>query len=130
MQPPQFRGMSRLADTADKEGEMKKARGRMPISERAKQFAPFAAVGGLDAALAKKEQEHARKARIEIMEDEAAGINAKLSELYVGEFAEITFYNRGQYATVNGEVQLIDARRRLLVVDGREIHFKDLYSIK
>lgn len=102
----------------------------MPISERAKQFAPFAAVGGLDAALAKKEKEHSRKARIEIMEDEAAGINAKLSELYVGEFAEIIYYNRGHYVTVSGEVQLIDVRRRLLVIDGREVHFKDLYSIK
>lgn len=109
---------------------MKKPRGKMPISERAKQFAPFAAVGGLDVALAKKEREHARKARIEIMEDEAVGINAKLSELYVGELTEITYYCRGHYLTVKGEVELIDPRRKLLIIDGKEVHFKDLYSIK
>ena len=33
----------------------------MPISQRAKQFAPFAAVGGLDYALKKKEEEHKKK---------------------------------------------------------------------
>ncbi|MDD5823337.1 MAG: YolD-like family protein [Firmicutes bacterium] len=109
---------------------MKKRRGKMPVSERAKQFAPFAAINGLDAALARKEREHARKARIEIMEDEAVGINAKLSELYVGEFTEITYYCRGHYVTAEGEIQLIDPRRKLLVLDGKEIHFKDLYSIK
>ena len=40
---------------------MKKERQKMPISQRAKQFAPFAAVGGLDYALRKKEEEHRRK---------------------------------------------------------------------
>ena len=33
----------------------------MPISQRAKQFAPFQAVGGLDAALRKAEEEHRRQ---------------------------------------------------------------------
>lgn len=40
---------------------MKKPRQKMPISQRAKQFAPFAAVGGLDYALKKKEEEHKQK---------------------------------------------------------------------
>lgn len=40
---------------------MKKERQKMPISQRAKQFAPFAAVGGLDYALKKKEEEHKKK---------------------------------------------------------------------
>ncbi|MBO4556461.1 MAG: hypothetical protein J5706_06835 [Elusimicrobiales bacterium] len=34
-----------------------KPRNKMPIKERAKQFAPFAAIRGLEAALKRKEQE-------------------------------------------------------------------------
>lgn len=37
----------------------------MPISQRAKQFAPFAAVGGLDAALRMKEEEHRQQLEAE-----------------------------------------------------------------
>ena len=40
---------------------MKKPRQKMSVSQRAKQFAPFAAVGGLDYALKKKEEEHKKK---------------------------------------------------------------------
>ena len=38
----------------------------MPISQRAKQFAPFAAVGGLDAALRMKEEEHRQQLEAEV----------------------------------------------------------------
>lgn len=40
---------------------MKKQRIKMPVSQRAKQFAPFAAITGLDVALRKKEEEHRQK---------------------------------------------------------------------
>ena len=36
----------------------KRPRTKMPISQRAKQFAPFQAVGGLDEALKRAEEEH------------------------------------------------------------------------
>lgn len=108
----------------------KKPRGKMPISERAKQFAPFAAVGGLDAALARKEKEHARKARAELLDDAAEHLNEKLSQLYIGDCVEITYYYRGEYLKVHGTVEIIDRHRRLLVVDSTEIHFKDLYAIR
>lgn len=105
-------------------------RGKMPISERAKQFAPFAAVGGLDVAIARKEKEHAMKARAELLEDAAVNINNRLSQLYIGEYVEVTYYCRGEYLEAKGVVQNIDKFKHLLVVDGREIHFKDLYKIK
>ena len=39
----------------------KRPRHKMPISERAKQFAPFAAIRGLEEALRKKEEEMKQK---------------------------------------------------------------------
>ena len=44
----------------------KKPRTPMPVSQRAKQFAPFAAVGGLDAVLRKKEEEHRKQLEAEV----------------------------------------------------------------
>lgn len=44
----------------------KKIRTPMPIAQRAKQFAPFAAVGGLDVALRRKEEEHRREVEAEV----------------------------------------------------------------
>lgn len=40
---------------------MKKPRTKMPREQRAKQFAPFQAVGGLDEVLKRAEEEHRRE---------------------------------------------------------------------
>jgi len=48
---------------------MAKVRGKMPVSERAKQFMPFAAVSGLDAALEMKLEEYRKEHRVEFGED-------------------------------------------------------------
>ena len=45
------------------------SRGKMPVSERAKQFMPFAAVSGLDAALEAKLEEYRKAHRVEFGED-------------------------------------------------------------
>lgn len=105
-------------------------RGKMPISERAKQFAPFAAVGGLDEALAKKEKEKARMSRIELLDDAAEHLNARLAELYVDDYISVTYYFQGEYLTAEGVVKNIDKFKKVIIIGDREIHFKDLYSIK
>lgn len=53
----------------------KKPRSRMPISQRAKQFAPFKSLGGdLDKALKRAEEEHRREieegGRVYVREDD------------------------------------------------------------
>lgn len=52
----------------------KRPRHKMPISERAKQFAPFAAIRGLEEALRKKEEEIKQKEKPK-KENELPGIN-------------------------------------------------------
>lgn len=51
---------------------MSKTRPKMPIEARAKQFMPFAAVGGLDAALEKKLQEYLAEKEKEKQEDDSS----------------------------------------------------------
>lgn len=105
-------------------------RSKMPISERAKQFAPFAAITGLTEALHAKELEHSSIERIEMSEERIAAINSKLASLYIGEQVEVTYYRYGHYDSVTGRVEAIDGRRQVVRIAGREIHFKDLYAIK
>ena len=54
---------------------MKKERQKMPVSQRAKQFAPFAAVGGLDEAIRKKEEEHNRRVNMTVVGDANPELN-------------------------------------------------------
>ena len=44
----------------------------MPVSERAKQFSPFAAVAGLDKALAEEERALFKTEKLELSEDAEA----------------------------------------------------------
>lgn len=54
---------------------MKQERDKMPISQRAKQFAPFAAINGLDVALRMKEEEHRQRIEAEVEKLEHPEIN-------------------------------------------------------
>ena len=59
---------------------MKKPRTRMPISQRAKQFAPFKSLAGLDEAIRRAEEEHRRELEaqsvIHVPVDEESGCGA------------------------------------------------------
>ena len=57
-------------------------RAPMPLSQRAKQFAPFDALKGLKEAIAQKE--HTPTPRRELSEDAIAEINTRLSNLKPG----------------------------------------------
>lgn len=48
-----------------------KPRNKMPIAERAKQFAPFAAIRGLEAALKKKEHELMKQIKLEYSKEDS-----------------------------------------------------------
>lgn len=54
---------------------MKKERMKMPASQRAKQFAPFAAITNLEAALRAKEEEHRQMIEAEVEKLEHPEIN-------------------------------------------------------
>lgn len=102
----------------------------MDNKDRAKQFAPFDALRGLREALRQKEIEHERKPRRELSEEQADELNAALGALSRGDRAEAVFFKDGFYISVTGEVQGIDAVRRVLLIEGGKISFSDLYSIK
>ena len=102
----------------------------MPVSERAKQFMPFAAVTGLTQALEKKERELMRVEKREITEERAEKLNQCLNEMEKGSEVVVTYFDQGEYLTVSGAVERIDTVNMVLTVGEVKILFDELYDIE
>ncbi len=95
-------------DPAEEKRSNKSERPRMPVGQRAKQFAPFAAVTGLGMALRRKERELDALEKRELTDEEAREVNEVLGFLERGTEAEITYYCCGEYRSISGVVLEID----------------------
>jgi len=105
-----------------------KVRGKMPLSERAKQFAPFSALRGLPQQLAEKEQ--VIQPRKIPSADMAEQLNRMLQTLRPGHMVTVVYYCGGCYRKKMGMVARIDCRLRILQVVEEEIPFDDLFEIR
>ena len=116
-----------------------KTRLRMPMADRAAQFAPFAALTGYDAAI--RETARLTEQRAELDEDARELLNAKLQilseRLNERPFAEFTVFREdrckagGAYETVSGIARRIDpTSRRVLFEGGTEIQIDEIYEIR
>jgi len=103
---------------------------RMPLRDRAAQFAPFAALTGFEAAI--EETARTTQERVELGESAAEELDRRLR--YVGERlgetpeVTVTFFvpdgkkNGGRYERITGRVSRLDTVGRLIVLtDGRRI---------
>ena len=106
-----------------------KPRNPMPVSERAKQFMPFAAVTGLTQALERKERELMRVEKKEPTEESARKINQCLNDVKKGDYIAVTYFAQGEYLTVSGTVETVDTVNRVLFLGSVKVPFDDLYDI-
>ncbi len=106
-----------------------KLRAKMPVAERAKQFMPFAAVKGLNEALAKKERELGLIKKAELSEEMAEELNAKLTLLKKEDIVAAVYFWKGEYRSISGELMLLDDTNRILSIDDTKIAFDDLLDI-
>ena len=111
---------------------------RMPVEDRAAQFAPFAALTGYGAAI--KETERYTERRIQPDEESVEILNRRLEFIreHISEKPEVTVTyfqpdlkkEGGKYMTVTGTVKKIDTfRHRMLLKDETEIPFENLWEI-
>ena len=115
-----------------------KARPQMPMSDRAAQFAPFAALTGYDAAI--EETGRLTDERIELDEEALTALDMKY-QLLMDAFDDapevtITYFqpderkNGGKYITATGTVKKVDDfERRIAMQDGTKIPMDDVLSI-
>ena len=113
-------------------------RPQMPMSDRAAQFAPFAALTGYDSAI--RETGRMTDERIELDEEALTALNLRyqllMDALGKEPEVEITFFkpderkSGGEYVTVIGAVKNIDDFERLITMqDGMKIPMDDVLSI-
>ena len=115
-----------------------KTRPQMPMSDRAAQFAPFAALTGYDAAI--KETGRLTDERIELDEEALTALDLKyqllMEALDEAPKVTITYFQPderkagGAYVTATGAVIKVDDFERLITMqDGTKIPMDDILSI-
>ena len=100
----------------------------MDISNRAKQFMPFAALKGLPEALAAKE--HIVVPKPLLSEDMAEELNRKMHLLRRGEIATVIFYCKDECLKITGLIARIDENCRILQIVNTKIPFDDILDIE
>ena len=113
-------------------------RKRMSASERAAQFAPFAALSGYDAAV--REAARLTQRRIDLDDNEIERLNGRLRMLDAQPDslrAQITYFlpdarkAGGEYLDVSGAVRNIDSLTQTVTMeDGRTIPIGDILKIR
>ena len=112
---------------------------RMPVSERAAIFSPFAALSGHGAAIA--ETARLTDRRVELDEDTRAELDRRQAVLlkHIAEQPEVTVTwfqpderkDGGAYLTATGRLKKLDAIQRVLVLtDGTKIPLDDVAEIE
>ena len=116
-----------------------KTRPQMPMSDRAAQFAPFAALTGYDSAI--KETGRLTDERIELDEEALTALDRKYQllmdtlddapEVTIIYFQPDTRKAGGQYVSATGTVKKVDTfGRRILLQDGTRIPLDSVYDLR
>ena len=130
--------MEKYREIIDLPHHVSKTRPQMPMSDRAAQFAPFAALTGYDAAI--KETGRLTDERIELDEEALTALDMKYQLLMDGfeDAAEVTiaYFQAderkagGKYITATGAVKKVDDfERRITMQDGSKIPMDEVLSI-
>jgi hypothetical protein len=128
----------RYDDIIDLPHPVSKTHRPMPMSDRAAQFSPFAALTGFESAL--QETERLTEQQIFLDEDEITAINGVLCQLRESLSQQPTATVRyfvpderkagGSYVSATGVVKRIDdIEQRLIFADGTVISLQDIVSI-
>lgn len=128
----------RYDDIIDMPHHVSRKHKAMPVSDRAAQFSPFAALTGHSAAIAETARQTQR--RVELDENAREELDRKLQTIMnrPGDIAEvkITYFrpdsrkSGGEYVDISGNVSRLDTRRRrIIMADGREIPVDDIVDM-
>lgn len=133
-----FNSVSKYEDIMEHPRHVSNTRVQMPVSDRAAQFSPFAALTGYDAAI--KEMGRLTDEWIELDEGSKMLLDGRLQEVknHIKEQPEVTVtYFRpdirksgGAYVTITKHVKKINEYERLIIfTDGSFIPIDQIYDI-
>lgn len=102
-------------------------KGKMPVSERAKQFAPFSALRGLNQALSRVEK--VREPRRELTDDRIEQINRALNRISPGDIVTLVYYEDEEYLQLTGPLTKLDEVGRAVRLGEKSVPIDDLYDV-
>lgn len=103
-------------------------RPKMSRENRAKQFAPFAALKGFEEGIRWKEKVYVEKK--ELSEESLEELDKKFKKISKNDIITIVYYNKGEYLRITGMVARIDVTARILQVINTKIKFDDIYDVE
>lgn len=107
----------------------RKDRPKMPVEQRAKQFAPFAALTGFEKEVEDKINSLLMEEHRFIDEEREKRINGILSSAVKGDTVFLEYYDDGIYRKISGEIREISPEQGFLKTDKLKIRFEDIYDI-
>ncbi len=102
-------------------------REKMPVSQRAKQFAPFAALKGFEEAIKKKEKIFLPK--IDFSDEMAQKLDEDLKMIQNGQKITVTYFYDGEYFDISGTVKKLDTFCKTLTLDESTLLIEDIINI-
>ena len=102
----------------------------MMREERAKQFAPFDAMKGLQEALRDREERHARVERHDISEEQQQRNSEVLMQLQKGDRIELECFCSFHDVMKTGRITENSTVFHYLKLNGEKIFYEDIYSIE
>lgn len=107
---------------------------RMSIGDRAKIFAPFAALRGRGDQLLNEESKLHRQTKIELMDGQADILSKKLSKIEKGQRVSVIYFHPdteelGYYLTLEGQVTAFDPVFKTIKLDKKTLSFDDIIDI-
>ena len=102
---------------------------KMTRQERAKQFAPFDALKGLQEAIKLKEFEHEMIAKNELDAEEIKIISDTLSKIEKNDEVKIEFFRDGHIVNLKGAAS-VDILNQIINVGAFVVDFDDIRKIK
>ena len=102
----------------------------MTLQERAKQFAPFDAMKGLQEALRDREERHCRVDKHDISDEDIEENSLVIAKLSKGHTVFIEYYCAFHYMEKEGRITEISIPFKFLRLNGERIAFADIYRIR
>ena len=96
-------------------------------SDRARQFLPFDALNGFQAALREKEKIYVD--RVELSEEKEDELARKLMVVDNESIVEIVYYTNRQYLKLKGNVKKVEPIKRKITINETSIKFMDILSL-
>lgn len=103
---------------------------KMPLSQRAKQFAPFDALKGFNSAIKDMESKTDEVEKITLSEDQLQQLDEILVSLKKGNEVTVRYYRNRRYVNIKGFFDRYDEYDRTIIISNQKLKMDDIAEIR